>query len=413
MKDYFLGIFRSDEREIGSFNGVRTLGFFMLIYGHMFRTVQLLLPDINPYLRNFLDNGSACLDLFFPLSGFLIASPLLAELDSKGTINWKFFYVKRFLRIFPPFYFFLMLQYFVFFPILIKSAPQETAAQLIGSKYTIWFDVFYISNYFKGTMFHGWSLSLEEQFYVLLPIFLLLIFRYVPKKLQLAFLTVLALLPLVYRAIFMQTVMLQAPASEHVYLYNKNFYYPFHGHIDSVLYGIILAYIFNFRRHWLDRILKLGNGASVLHFFVWVALILFSLLVYEFEVGWWQVFRFPIYSLLWITILILSIRQGDPIGKFLSWKGFSPFAKLSYCAYIIHIVVMVPVSRKLLFMDKKLEQHEILLYTIPVGLVVFFFAYFYHLLTERPFVYLKDRIIRKYKAKVTSEIFREKLETTS
>lgn len=410
MKEYFFGIFRSDDREIAAFNGIRTLGFCMLIYGHMFRTVQLLIPDVNPYLRNFYDNGSICLDLFFALSGFLIASPLLLELESKGTINWKFFYIKRFLRIFPPFYFFLILQYFVFFPILIKSSPPETAAILKESTHAIWFDVFYISNYFKGTMFHGWSLSLEEQFYVLLPIFLLLIFRYVPKKFQLSLLVGLAVLPLLYRAVYMQTVMLNAAPEDHVFLYNKNFYYPFHGHIDSVLYGIIFAYIFNFRRSWISKIQNLGNTGSILHAGIWILLLAYSFLVYEFDAGWHQVIRFPSFTLLWILILIFSMREEDPIGKFFSWKGFSPFAKLSYCAYIIHIVVMVPVSRKFLFFDKKLEQHEILLYVIPVSLIVFLFAYFYHLLTERPFVYLKDRIIKKNKAKMTSEIFRESLE---
>ncbi len=410
MKEYFLTIFRFDEREIGAFNGVRTLGFFMLIYGHMFRTIQYMLPDINPYLRNFMDNGSVCLDLFFPLSGFLIASPLFAELDSKGTINWKFFYIKRSLRIFPPFYIFLILQYFIFIPILLKSSPPDIAAQLAAFQDKIIYDFLYISNYLKGTMFHGWSLSLEEQFYVLLPIFLLLIFRKVPKRFQLSLLVILALIPLVYRAIFMYTVILNSPVRDHVNLYNSNFYYPFHGHIDSVLYGVIWAYIFNFRKHWLDKFLSLGSWLGVLHAFAWIALLVYCLLIYEFTAGIHQVIRFPSFALLWILIFILSMRKGDPIGKFLSWKGFSPFAKLSYCAYIIHIVVMVPISRKLLFFDKKLEQHEILLYTIPVGLFVFFFAYFYHLITERPFMYVKDWIISKYKAKVTSEIFRERLE---
>lgn len=413
MKEYFLGIFRPDEREIAPFNGARTLGFFMLIYGHMYRTVYTFIPDIDPYLRNFLNNGSVCLDLFFPLSGFLIASPLFAELESKGTINWKFFYLKRSLRIFPPFYIFLILQYFIFIPIILKSTPPEFASQIEAAKSKIWFDFLYLSDYFKGTMFHGWSLSLEEQFYIAFPIFLLVIFRYVPKRFRLGFLIILTSIPLIYRAIFMYTVILKTSGSTSVDLYNANIYYPFHGHIDSVLYGIIFAYIFNFHKSWVEKALQLGPWANYLHAGLWIGLLTYTALVDEFKMGFHQIIRFPSFALLWIGIFILSMRKGDPIGKFLSWKGFSPFAKLSYCAYIIHIVVMTPLSRRLLFADKKLEQHEFLLYTIPVGLAVFFFAYFYHLITEKPFAILKDKLIAKYKVKMTSQVFSEQLKKVS
>lgn len=410
MKEYFLGIFRSDRREIPSFNGIRTIGFLMLVYAHMFRSVEALIPDINPYLRNFLNNGSVCLDMFFPLSGFLIASPLFAELESRGTVNWKLFYTKRFLRIFPPYYAFLLLQYFVFIPALVKNASPEMLPRIEALKGAIWFDVFYLTDYFRGTILHGWSLSVEEQFYILFPAFLLLIFRYIPRRFRLGSLILVALLPLVYRAIFMYAVVLKAPLAERGGFYDEYFYYPFHGHIDSVLYGIILAYIFNFRKQWVARVLHAGRWAHYAHAGFWVALITLSFLVDEFAVGTHQIIRFPTFSLIWVGIMVFSMRKGDLIGRFLSFRLFSPFAKLSYCAYIIHIVAMAPISRKLLLADQKVEQHEFFLYAIPVALVVFSFAYIYYLLTERPFAVIKDRLIARYRLKTTSEVFSEQMQ---
>ncbi|TGK02820.1 acyltransferase [Leptospira langatensis] len=409
MKEYFLGIFRSDDKEIAPFNGIRTMCFFMLIYGHMYRSVEVFIPEINPYMRNFLDNGSTCLDMFFSVSGFLIATPLFAELNNKGTINWKFFYIKRFLRIFPPYYAFLALQYFVFIPIMLKTATPEIAAQIEIYKGRIWYDIFYLSDYLKGTMFHGWSLSLEEQFYIIFPLFLLTVFSKVPERFRLTLLVVLTIIPTIYRAIFSYTILFKTTGSESVNLYNTYFYYPFQGHIDSILCGIVFSYIFSFRKHWLEWLFKSGRLGTVLHLCVWAVLVTYTILAEEFKMSFHQIIRYPSFSILWILIFIFTMRKDDPIGKFLSWKVFFPFAKLSYCAYLIHVVAMVPLSRKLLFADGKLEQHEFLLYTIPVGLFVFFCAYFYYLLTERPFTIIKDKLIARYKAKMTSQVFRDEL----
>ncbi|TGK06829.1 acyltransferase [Leptospira semungkisensis] len=409
MKEYFLGIFRADDKEIAPFNGLRTLCFFMLIYGHMYRSMKTLIPDMNPYMQNFLNNGSICLDMFFSLSGFLIATPLFAEIDKKGTINWKFFYIKRFLRIFPPYYFFIILQYFIFIPSLIKNSPPELAEQFRAASHRIWYDILYVSDYAKGTIFHGWSLSLEEQFYIIYPIFLLTVFRKIPERFRLGSLVAITLLPLIYRTIFAYTVLFKTTGVETVTLYNNNFYYPFHGHIDSILYGIVFAYIFSFRKHWLEWFFNSGRLGTVIHALTLITIFIYTIFADEFKAGIHQIIRFPSFALLWILVFIFAMRKDDPIGKFLSWRIFFPFAKLSYCAYLIHVVAMVPISRKLLFMDKKLEQHEFILYAVPVGLFVFFCAYFYYLLTERPFTIIKDKMISRYKAKVTSQVFREEL----
>ena len=104
-KEYLFGVFRTDPREIASLNGIRSIAIFMLFYVHLFR----FLPNVDRsmgLIRNFLDNGSQSIDMFFVLSGFLISGPLMRQLARKGTLDLKNFYIKRSLRIFPPYFIF-------------------------------------------------------------------------------------------------------------------------------------------------------------------------------------------------------------------------------------------------------------------------------------------------------------------
>ena len=109
---------------------------------------------------------------FFVLSGFLITWLLLREADNTGHISTKNFYVRRALRILPAFYVFwiIHLGLYSFF----RAAPNV--------KEYLW-ALFYLTNYayiMKGSevaVAHTWSLSIEEQFYLLWPWIFVLFYK--------------------------------------------------------------------------------------------------------------------------------------------------------------------------------------------------------------------------------------------
>ena len=110
--------------------------------------------------------GGIGVRLFFVLSGFLITGILLAARERPLADALRVFYARRFLRIFPLFYFALFVSF-----VLDFGAVRDT----------IWWHVTYLSNFllysrheFLGAVTHFWSLAVEEQFYLVWPLIVLL-----------------------------------------------------------------------------------------------------------------------------------------------------------------------------------------------------------------------------------------------
>ncbi len=134
------------------------------------------------HTRN-LPFGWLGVQLFFVLSGFLITDILLRMKEKlpRGEYFTKF-YGRRFLRIFPLYYFYLALvTVFIF---ILPSLKLNLLKQELGPGYLnqVWVAAFYVFDFFHASAFfvrsrfftHLWSLSVEEQFYLLWPLLIIL-----------------------------------------------------------------------------------------------------------------------------------------------------------------------------------------------------------------------------------------------
>ncbi|MDB5036126.1 MAG: acyltransferase [Chlorobi bacterium] len=121
--------------------------------------------------------GFLGVDMFFVLSGFLITALLCEEWGSRGGINLRNFYVRRLLRLLPALVFFLIVQIIL---VLVRH-PADIVLWLRAAGYV----VLYVANWallynpalIPYNLGHTWSLSIEEQFYLIWPFLLLLLFR--------------------------------------------------------------------------------------------------------------------------------------------------------------------------------------------------------------------------------------------
>lgn len=146
--------------------------------------------------RSYLRGGFLGVDIFFVLSGFLISAILLAEISTSGTIDRARFYIRRIRRIFPALLALLLISSFAVGFIASDSAyafrrDLPWALSFVLNLSYIFFDQSYFVNISRPPLLqHLWSLAIEEQFYIIWPLLLLVISRF--KKFLLRPLTFLA-----------------------------------------------------------------------------------------------------------------------------------------------------------------------------------------------------------------------------
>jgi peptidoglycan/LPS O-acetylase OafA/YrhL len=120
-----------------------------------------------------LPGGLAGVDIFFVLSGFLITTLLLEEWERAGTISLKSFYWRRALRLVPALLVLLVTLYYLSDVLFRTEAHATTRAIPVAFVYASDLALAFF-NIHLGALQHTWSLAIEEHFYIVWPVVLLL-----------------------------------------------------------------------------------------------------------------------------------------------------------------------------------------------------------------------------------------------
>jgi peptidoglycan/LPS O-acetylase OafA/YrhL len=145
------------QQRLPALDGLRAISIVLVVLGHLVGTRNMPLPKTS-IAGSFAEFG---VRVFFVISGFLITTLLFAEHDRTGTVSLRDFYVRRTYRIFPAFYAYLA--------VIAACAGLQLfelmdGDLLAGATYTMNFHR--PRSWYLG---HLWSLSVEEQFYLLWP----------------------------------------------------------------------------------------------------------------------------------------------------------------------------------------------------------------------------------------------------
>jgi peptidoglycan/LPS O-acetylase OafA/YrhL len=150
--------------RIPSLDGLRALAIILVLIGHCSATVPWDLPSPIGFI---FGNGAMGVLIFFCISGFLITRLLINEKNRHGRISLVGFYIRRSFRILPAFLTFLS------FIVALKIANFSTitTANLVSAGLFVTNYSPYSENWLVA---HTWSLSIEEQFYLVWPLILVL-----------------------------------------------------------------------------------------------------------------------------------------------------------------------------------------------------------------------------------------------
>jgi peptidoglycan/LPS O-acetylase OafA/YrhL len=150
--------------RIPSLDGLRAVAIVPVLYGHIEGTHGFPPVRLTQWTGDVAHLG---VTVFFVISGFLITSLLMSERQRTGTISLKAFYLRRALRIFPAFYVFIL---------VLVIADSLGAIHLSAADLAV--SLTYTVNYYADRSWNIgrlWSLSVEEQFYLLWPLLFLVL----------------------------------------------------------------------------------------------------------------------------------------------------------------------------------------------------------------------------------------------
>jgi peptidoglycan/LPS O-acetylase OafA/YrhL len=366
------------------FHGLDHLRAFAILFVFCFHYPAGELPE---WLANIKDFGWTGVDLFFVLSGFLIARQLFQQIKNKNKKWLGPFFIKRILRIFPV-YFAVIALYFIF----PGFRERESLAPLW--KFLTFTQNIGLDPGINGTFSHAWSLCVEEQFYLFFPLILLLsIYLKIEKKgfyIILFFFLFTCLIRLFIWHQYMAPLI--SEDEDYTGFWVTWIYYPTYTRLDGLLVGISIAGIYEFLPKLKNKLFKYGNLLLALGILILFGAYYLCLIRVSFAAN---IFGFAIVAIGYGFLVIAAISPNCVLYKFNS-PVTSSIATLSYSVYLIHKAVR-HLCHKHLTNWLGIDKESVLMFFICL-VAAFLGALLLRYTIEKPCLKLRDYLLKKYYA---------------
>jgi len=297
-------------------DGLRGIAILLIVVYHNFG-----------YINKYFFFGWLAVDLFFVLSGFLITDILINAVGSKNFL-WNF-YFRRMLRIFPLYYFCLFL-----FLIVLPRLPLESGINYYtDNQVWIWT---YLQNWlyiFKppvgtNTLNHLWSVAVEEQFYLLWPLAILLLKK--PKYL-LVFISLILIATLGLR-LWIWMHHLAGFAYYNLYTFTR---------IDGICIGCMVALLLKIDINFLKKY----TTFIVLFFAIMNFVFFFMNRSYQFAFPYLALAGYTTFAMMLGLLVNQAVTKETKLLNFLfNIPLLKFFGKISYGFYLFHWPVYLLLS---------------------------------------------------------------------
>jgi peptidoglycan/LPS O-acetylase OafA/YrhL len=369
-----------NEGYIKSLDGVRALAILLVMTFH---------AEITHF-------GWLGVQLFFVLSGFLITGILWKEKSRPEPVSFKFkkFWVRRSLRIFPLYYAYLIVWTLTWLALDFPGYYETYAPYLFTYTFNY---IRTMPEWLGNPLFtHLWSLSVEEQFYLVFPFIIFLLPARAIKYLLIAVAILSPVIRYLLGELYLQQGVTAEVAADAVYWNTLS-------HLDAFFLGGLIP------------VLSLDQKIKRPKVFLMVTLALVVLVGwlnyqntpggegYVADLGYSHkqadhmeyVWQYTLLNLLFVSFIltVLSVRKSGSslLRKFLETSWLVNIGKVSYGMYIFHWLVLVYIFRNFFNTDNTWLRIGLF---IPYVAVVYFISYLSFRLFESKFLVLKDRFFK-------------------
>ncbi|KAL4237445.1 hypothetical protein ACF0H5_002162 [Mactra antiquata] len=407
-------------------NGIRVMSMWWVILGHSYAFLIALL-DNAVYAVKFIQrftfqpimNGTFSVDSFFFLSGLLVAYLALNEIQQKGKLNWVYFVVHRYWRL-TPVYLYVIL-YFAFIMAYTSTGPMSFLTSqgpyrdsMDVCKTYWWTNILYINNMYPyygnlGTtcLGWGWYLANDMQFYLVFgPMLVILLSKKRWVGIGTAvFFIIAGVCVRVFLVLYYGLHGSQGQPTKHTddpWGQNGALYGRPYARWSVYIVGMLTGYILSVTK---NRI-KINKFIAM---FCWCCAIATALAViygqyyYNHHPNTKMTMTASVFyvslsrtawslCLAWVVLACVS-GNGGPVKDILSWKIWAPLGRLTYCAYLVHPIVIYTFYFN---MYETIHATDLLLIYFFIGHLVISYAvaFVVSMLVEAPMIQLEKLLLK-------------------
>jgi len=335
-------------------DGLRAIAVGAVILYH----AQITILGYQPFKGGFIG-----VDIFFVISGYLITSIILKELVTTGSFSFKHFYERRIRRILPALLFVMLVSLpFALTYLLPDSFVDFSKSILYSLGFSSNFYFHYSGQIYGATdgllkpFLHTWSLSVEEQFYILFPIVLLITFKYFRK-----YLIHILILGFVFSLGLAEWTSRNYPSIS---------FYFIHTRMWELLAGSILAYFEITKGHRSkNQLLNITLPT------IGLVLIIHSIIFFDNDTL--HPSFFTLSPIIGVCLIIWFSNKDELITKVLSTKLFVGIGLISYSLYLWHYPIFAFTRMSGFAQESLFEQ-------LLLGIIIIILSTLSYYFVERP-----------------------------
>ena len=332
-------------------DGLRSIAVVSVILYH----AQIVIFNFQPFKGGFIG-----VDIFFVISGYLITSIIIRELNDKGSLSFKNFYLRRARRILPALLF-----------VILASIPFSWVylypIDLFNYSKSILYSVGFASNFFfhfsgleygspEGLLkpfLHTWSLAVEEQYYIIFPIVLVFTYKYFRKYL----IHTLSISLIV-------SLFLGEWGSRN---YPSSTFYLLHARVWELVFGSLVAYFEIKLGHRCEKKFLCQVFSSMGLF-----LIICSILFFDNKI--FHPSFYTLFPVIGVTLILWFSNKEDIITRILSHSSFVKVGLISYSLYLWHYPIFSFAKNLEIFFNNNIEKLVLIILTFIIATLTYFFV---------------------------------------